>query len=454
VRKSSVVAHPDAAAGAGAVAGAGVGAATDPVQVTITLQPAGAPAGGYVASAQVGGRPPVAGTFQLPAYDWNQESARVGTEPDGGAGTDAAADAGMRLFDALFAGALRRCWAQAVEDSKGRGMRLVVSSADLTVHGLPWELLYDRVLVNRQLLLVDGWSVLRAVPAPPRPPEPLGSTGELGVLVVTARVAGVDNEADLAALREVWPAASVEARHGQGTADVAAALRARRVDVLHVAAGGVELPDGRQYVALGDASGTDPMAVVVLVSATELLEMFDAARRPRLVVLAGSDTDVLAAELARVVPAVVGIRGSVSEKGCAAFLHAFYRALGDGESFERALAAGRAQQRAFASALRAEWAAPVGFLPAGRLVAPAEPSGAPPPPRAPMAASATLTAPADESPVGRAAVELEIYTRDRDALLAQWGLVDGQLWPELVTRHRAELDTRLAEAARRLGGSP
>ena len=93
----------------------------------------------------------------------------------------------MRLFDGLFSGALRRCWAQAVEDARSRGLRLVVNSAESAVHALPWELLlFDRVLVNQHLGLVDGWSIVRAVPEPPPPAAPRPAR-EITVQVMTSR---------------------------------------------------------------------------------------------------------------------------------------------------------------------------------------------------------------------------------------------------------------------------
>ena len=134
--------------------------------------------------------------------------------------------------------------------------------------------------------------------------------------------------------------------------------------MLHIAVtDGVELPDGRQYLTLGDAASNDPMAVVVLVSAAELLDMLRGVRRrPSLVVLTGSNTEMLAAELAQAVPSVVGMRGGISDKGCEGFLRGLYRALGRGESKEAALAAGRAAQREIVSMLDTEWAAPVAYL--------------------------------------------------------------------------------------------
>ncbi len=229
-----------------------------------------------------------------------------------------------------------------------------------------------------------------------------------------------------------------------GTADIAAALRAHHVDVLHIASSGVELHDGRQYIALGDPNSTDPMAVVVLVSAAELLGLLGATAWPRLVVLAGSDTEVLAAELARRIPAVVGLRAAVSDEECDPFLRDFYPALGAAESIEHAMSAGRARQRAVTSALGTDWAAPVGYF-AGtqRLVAPdvraASPDVAPAPSRRTVVLTGTTSA-------DRAGLELEISTLNLQAVLKQWSPVDERLWPDLVTHRRDVLQAKIADA--------
>ncbi|MBA2324052.1 MAG: hypothetical protein H0V92_08625, partial [Pseudonocardiales bacterium] len=142
------------------------GRADEPVQVTVVLQSASPGQTNYLTSVTVGDRPPIEGSFELPAHGWDQTYEGAQTSKDG-ASVGAAVDTGMRLFDALFSGPLRRCWAQVVEESRGQEMRLVICSAALAIHGLPWELLFDRVLVDRHLALVEGWSVVRAVPDPP-----------------------------------------------------------------------------------------------------------------------------------------------------------------------------------------------------------------------------------------------------------------------------------------------
>lgn len=426
--------------------------AAEPVQLTIDLHPAGSTRAGYVASATVGDRPPVSGGFEPPVSDWQpaEERAKVAEKRVSVGATDSAVQAGAQLFDALFSGSLRRCWAQTVEDARRRGVRLVIRSADLAIHALPWELLYDRVLLDQHLVLAEEWSVIRSVPEPPAAPPPRQHSHELSVLVVTPGIAGVDAEQDLAAIQSAWPAIGVEVRRGAGTAEVAEALAGQPIDVLHVASTGVELPDGRQYLALGGVSSTDPMSEAVLVSAGDLLEMVNRAPEPpRLVVLAGCDTDVLAAELAWDIPAVVGVRGAVADMGLVEFVRGFYEALGQRVSVEAGIAAGRMRQRAYASAFGADWAAPVGYLSAAQhLVVPdEEPASL----HIPSPRSERAVAPSTDPTTGKVELELEMRTLDLDALRERWRLEEDQLWPELIRRHHDALTAEIAAARQELG---
>src|SRR5262249_5007976 len=152
------------------------------------LEPAGSPDAGYVTKAFVGDRPPVTGSFVLPAGDWEQFDTRLkmGVESGLSTGPDFAVAVGMQLFDALFSGSLRRGWAQAVEEARGRGLRLVVRAGDPAVHALAWELLFDRVLINRHLVLNDGWSLVRSVPEPPPPLVPRSRGEDVSVLIMTS----------------------------------------------------------------------------------------------------------------------------------------------------------------------------------------------------------------------------------------------------------------------------
>jgi hypothetical protein len=441
---------------------AGSMVAAEPVQVTVSIWPARPGQPGYLVAATVGDRAAVNGHFEAPPLE---ELAPSVSDAGPIGATDAAADTGMRLFDALFSGELRRCWAQAVEDARTRGLRLVVDSSETAIHELPWELLFDRVLVNEHLALRGGWCVLRTVPESPRPsaPRPID---QIKVQVVTVGAdGGAESQAQL--IQQGLPEAQVRTQRAQSDAELEGMLREQPSDVLHIAAGGVELPDRRTYLTLGDPASTDPRAVVVFVSGGELRDKLHSAHRPNLIVLTGSDTDLLALELARVVPSVVGIRGEISDKARESFLSGFYGALGRGESIEAGLVAGRAELRAVGSALAADWAAPVGFLSEPqRLVTradaaePARP-GAPGGPASaqPLRTPGTSPAGGVRPPSGEQPredrLELELRMRELDLgeLLTRWRQVDAELWPDAVARRRDELKTAIAEANRRLDGA-
>jgi CHAT domain-containing protein len=419
----------------------------DAVEVTIGLQPAGPGQTGYLSSVTVGDRPAVIGRFEPPADGWDQIYQGAQTSQDG-ASVGPAIDIGMQLFDGLFSGPLRRCWAQVVEESNGKQMRLVICSASLVIHGLPWELLFDRVLVDRHLALVEGWSVVRTVPGPPPALDPVHSVAELRVLVVTSQT-GTEIESDFEILKQAWPQASVRLCRAKGSTDIADALRAQPVDVLHIASSGIELGNGRQYIRLGDPNGTDPMAVVVFLSGGELLGLLENSRLPGLVVLAGSETEVIAAELAHRVPAVVGLRSAVSDVELDPFLKEFYPALGRGDSLDQAMSTGRSKQRSVTSALGIDWAAPVGYFAADqRIVAPRARPG--PPELAPAPTGHTVVLTGDRA-TDQANLWREISALTLQAQLARWNPVNKRLRPELVTRRITTLQADIADPARRAG---
>lgn len=426
-----------------------VGGDAEPVRVTVVLRPAGTGRTGYLTTVTVAGREPVDGHFEPPAPGWDQAYQGAQTAQDG-ASVGPAITIGTQLFDGLFSGPLRRCWAQAAQEVNGREMHLVIESGSLAIHGLPWELLFDQALAERHLALIDGWSVVRAVPAPPRPRDPVRSVAELSVLVVTSQT-GTDPESDFEIITEAWPEASVRLCRPRGTADLAAAVHAQRVDVLHIASSGIELPDGKQYIRLGDPNSIDPMAVVALLSGTELLDALDETRLPGLVVLAGSETEVIAAELAARIPIVLGLRSAVSDVELDPFLREFYPAIRRGASIEHAISAGRTKQRDVTSALGTDWAAPVGYVTVGhRVVEPdlvTEPCDVAP---APTRATVALTG---DPVVDQAGILREMSALNLRAMLERWSPVDERLWPDLVVRRLDSL-RRDAEGTARGHAAP
>ena len=178
-------------------------------------------------------------------------------DPDSGANPRPpvqAEKAGARLFEALFSGPLRRVWARAVEGARrAGGLRLVIRSDAVAVRMLPWELLYDRVLVQGHVALVDGWSVLRQVgDGPPPPPPPAHpSAAELHLSVLVAGDMGADSAQDLAVLLEAWP-------DGHVNLDSRATLRSiarSSAHVVHVVATGVPGANGWHSLALAADPG-------------------------------------------------------------------------------------------------------------------------------------------------------------------------------------------------------
>jgi hypothetical protein len=372
----------------------------------------------------------VAGRFLPPRLD-----------PDSGANPrppSQAEKAGARLFEALFSGPLRRVWARAVEGARrAGGLRLVIRSDAVAVRMLPWELLYDRVLVQGHVALVDGWSVLRQVgQGPPPPPPPAHpSAAELHLSVLVAGDMGADSAQDLAVLLEAWP-------DGHVNLDSRATLRSiarSSAHVVHVVATGVPGANGWHSLALAADPG-EPAGRAV-TGAELLAAARSAVLAPELLVLAAADTDLLAADVAPAVPTVVGFRGRVSDAACIAFVRAFYLALAAGATVEEAAAVGRTSTLREPDAAPAEWALPVVYsTPAHRLML-----GPQPAPATAGPAPVLESAPAPLVPVPGQDVEQLMAGMNVAALTARWESVPREYWPPIVREQHDRLRDRLPD---------
>jgi hypothetical protein len=391
------------------------------VGLTVTIEPSGRHRDTYTASVEVDddARPPVRSRFQRPASD------PLRAHP---------VDVGERLFDAVFAGG-QRSWAQAVEAARRGpgGLRVAVRSEDRSVQALPWELLYDRVLVRNHLALVPGWSVVREVAQGPVPSH-ARAPADLEIAVAVAAGVTYDVGQDEEVLAHVWPGARRSRR-----ALTREALAGTRPQIVHLVAPAVLRPDGRQYLSPSPSSAPLPGAGLL-----DLLT--SSAHRPDLVVLASCDTDLVAAELAGTVPTVVGMRGQISDAGCVTFLRAFYSALGAGSTVESAVAAGRGRVER-SQALGTDWASPVAYVaPGQRLVAPqpthsgALPTTPPVPP--PLSGPPGATE-------ARRALEVAMSRQNLAALESRWSGIDVALWPDVVRQRRAALSAEITGSGER-----
>ena len=105
--------------------------------------------------------------------------------------------------------------------------------------------------------------------------------------------------------------------------------------LVHVLATGGRSRQGKLALLLSPPMNPD---IVTVPDFVEDLQKAD--ELPRLVVLAACESDLFAAELARTVPNVIGMRGTISDEGCLAFLRGLYKALGSGSTIDQAVAGG------------------------------------------------------------------------------------------------------------------
>lgn len=162
----------------------------------------------------------------------------------------------------------------------------------------------------------------------------------------------------------------------------------------------------------------------------------------RLVVLAACDSDLIAAELAKQLRNVVGIRGGISDEGCLAFLRGLYRALGSGSTIDQAVAAGRAQQ-IFSQSLGAEWALPVLFqTDRTPVVLPRDVPAVSPPEAQSTPSVGTAEEKTDQ-------ILLQMKVSNLKMLRAQWSQVDERNLPSFIRNQIDDLEGEVQRITRK-----
>jgi hypothetical protein len=344
---------------------------------------------------------------------------------------------GAQLFSALFSGALSRCWAQAVERGReGGGLHIVIRSPSYAVHALPWELLTDPTLTSssQYVVMSEGWSVIRDrtdpetdAPAPTIPPGPL-APADVRILALTSPINGINQDNDPAIIRSAFPHSTLSTTGDVRPGQLTTALEKDDAHLVHVLGTGHRARQGWQDLLVGSMERPEVM------SGKSLSTTLRASSRLRILVLAACDSDQLAAQLATTVPAVVGIRGAISDASCLAFLGGFYAALGSGSTVAHAVASGRAQQITFASSLGDEWAQPVLFQSHDRALVLATSAGDEP--GAPATADTTGTRTPEER---IELLERTIREANLRALREQWDPVERIDTPLFVQRQIDDL---------------
>ena len=305
------------------------------------------------------------------------------------------AEAGARLFQALFSGAVRDLFERSlgrIENDPEAGLRIVLRfDPDQPEAGrlaaLPWELLYrkdQRQFLNfsRKSPVVRFLNVPRSLPPRLEPP--------VRILVAIASPAGyppLDTERELRRIEEaLGPVAN--AKRSILLNATPETLRARLLEetfhVLHfIGHGTFDAASGQGSLLFEDGEGrektvTGPVMADLVRDFTSLRLVFlNACRTAELSDATDPFAGLAAALVMAGVPAVLGMQIPISDAAAIAFSGAFYQRLAAGDPIDTATVEGRMAVH-LADPDSQEWATPVLFLRTqdGRLFDPAPTSHA------------------------------------------------------------------------------
>lgn len=310
---------------------------------------------------------------------------------------DSARDIGGRLFDAVFAGAVRDCYRASLAEatSKGHGLRLRLRLTDVPeIATWPWEFLFDSSQ-NRFIALSRETPLVRYLDFAERV-EILEVAAPLRVLLVVSSptdYAQLDVERECGKMEEAVAGLKNDGRLSVDRLDAATlgelqrALTRQTYHILHfIGHGGAdgaseghlmfEDNDERGYAVDGSTLGTllhnHPSMRIALLNACEGARAL------------GKDSFAGVAQrlVQQGIPCVVAMQFEISDASAIQFSTAFYEGVASGQPVDQAVAQGRLAIYSEVSDL--EWATPVLYLrsPDARIFAPSRKSGVitPPPP--------------------------------------------------------------------------
>ncbi|MEZ4868380.1 MAG: CHAT domain-containing protein [Caldilineaceae bacterium] len=274
---------------------------------------------------------------------------------------DSISSIGSALQTALFEGTpLGRQFRAALEmtDRRREALRLRFLLQDPDVVNVPWEFLFDTYQSN-YLALSTRTPIVRQGQAQLLTLSPL--TPPLRILLVTADIANLLAAPEVELLQELASATGMVELQVVKDATSAAlrdALRATSYHALYLigaaawkyrqgnrwdSARPTELRNVQNGLLLLGAkqSGKDPVADATFLSAAELQKLLAPQKELRLLILSGADTDLLAAEMAQSLSAVLGMRGLLAAATRLPLMQNFCNALLAGQPLEAALTQGR-----------------------------------------------------------------------------------------------------------------
>ncbi|MEA2604070.1 MAG: hypothetical protein QOF89_5062 [Acidobacteriota bacterium] len=292
-------------------------------------------------------------------------------------------DVGVRLFEAVFSGKIRRFWDTSFERARQsrQGLRLRIFCESPELWEWPWEFLCDPdrdfLIFNRWISIVRCPEVSGRMPPPrsdlpvrivvaiarPRGDQPLDCEGEWQEL--ERSLAGLERRIELV---RVDPASLTALREKLGSSP----------HILHfIGHGGFDPEEELGILRLAMQDGEpDP------VTGLELVRLLGIQPLPALVVLNTCEggrairsnpfAGVAQALVKAGVPAVVAMQSKVSDEAAILFAKSLYKALAEGKLIDRAVYEAR---HALFSARSTEWESPVLYLQRGFRIAPPKPSG-------------------------------------------------------------------------------
>jgi hypothetical protein len=308
---------------------------------------------------------------------------RRGTRRKDSPEMEAVRSVGKRLYEAVFSGGVRDCWASSLSRAEARnaGLRLRLRISDAPeLNNLPWEYLYNAPQ-NYFLTLSESTPLIRYLDLPQRI-RPLTIDAPLEILVMISSPSdhpSLDVEAEWSQLNE-----ALAGLLGRGQA------RVKRLAEPRLSALQRELRGGRYHVLhfIGHGEfdpGTEDGALVLcdevgkgqLVTGERLGTILRDHRSMRLVVLnacegaRSSPNDPFAGVAQTLVqqgtPAVIAMQFEITDQAAITFSEEFYAATADGYPVDAALSAAR--KAIYAAENDIEWGTPVLFLraPNGQL---------------------------------------------------------------------------------------
>lgn len=386
--------------------------------------------------------------------------------------SDSILSIGDRLFQELMRETvIGRMFRQAQEQVASRydGLRLRIIAQDADVLRLPWEFLFDTTQSNFLALSLLTPLIRQLPPENPLTLQPVSAP--VRVLVVAAEVTDFDADEEIALLQQLADQSGlldVQVLENATYGAFRAALQAEPAHILHFISTGAYGSERGRWSKVKPTDGSNPgqgllflgttprrkdqLENAEFVPAAELVQLFHEQSGVRFVLLNACDTDQVAAELSKAVPAVLGIRGKALNHTCQALARGLYEGLIAGQPLEAAVTAGRQMVDRLHPGTR-EWGLPTFYLPAphGVLLAPNSQvltSSASPAFEAVAQSVGSVadptTPPANARELRRLQVQLDLENRNLESLRAQQATL-GAATPDYILTQVTQLEAKIGQ---------